>query len=129
MSSLLSSTITASQIHYVGLRDIDPAEQDRIDQDTIYAPVTLSVDHLIDTLTSKNITHIYIHFDVDGLDPNAYDQTYYQVPNGLTIEESEICIRALQQHFTVVGSSVLESIATETSALKPIETILNLLLK
>jgi len=127
MNPLLSSTISASQIHYVGVRDIDDVEQTRIEDGAIYAPKETNVEHLVATLQSKNITHIYLHFDFDCLEPNEYDKTYYQVPDGVTIKKAELCIQALQENFTVVGSSVLESVTTNISELKPIEGIINAL--
>ncbi|TSE03362.1 arginase family protein [Aquimarina algiphila] len=129
MAPLLSSTILASQIHYIGLRDIDDTEQKRIDTDSIYAPKKINVDDLIQTLVSKNITHLYLHFDFDCLEPNDYNKTYYQVADGVKIKDAEMCIKALQENFTIVGSSVLESITTAQKELKPIENIINSLIR
>lgn len=128
MNPLLSSTISASQIHYVGLRDIDQAEQERLDRDNIYHPRKLDIDELVNTLSRKRITHLYLHFDFDCLEPTEYKETYYQVPGGLTLKESVQTIQALQQHFNVVGSSVLESITTQREELAPITPIIDLLM-
>lgn len=129
MKDLLFSTIENSQIHYVGLRDIDEAENVRINKGDIYAPQELNCLELTKTLKSKSITHLYLHFDVDCLEPSEYDKTYYQVPNGLTIKEAEEAIIALQTDFTVVGSSILESVATNNQELLPITKIIDLLMK
>lgn len=129
MDHLLSSYLDASQIHYVGLRDIDDAEQERITKDAIYAPVKLNTKELVETLKGKEITHLYLHFDFDCLDPEDYDKTYYKVPNGLRIKDAEACILALQKEFQVVGSSVLESTTQDQKALQPIATLLKLLMK
>ncbi len=129
MNHLLFSTINASQIHYIGLRDIDKAEKERIDLDDIYSPMKLNIPELIDTLKSKNVFHLYLHFDFDCLDPNDYDKTYYRVSNGLKIQESNACITALKDNFVIVGSSVLESITPLLSELKPIAHIIDLLMK
>ncbi len=129
MNPLLFSTIRASQIHYVGLRDIDASEQDRINDGKIYAPTKINIDDLVHTLQSKNSTHLYLHFDFDCLEPNDYSKTYYQVTNGVKIKDAETYITTLKNHFTIVGSSVLESITTITSELKPIENLINLLMK
>jgi len=129
MDSLLFSKIAETQIHYVGLRDIDEAEQKRLTEGNVYHPKSLNIPELITSLQNKDITHLYLHFDFDCLDPKAYDQTYYQVAEGLQIEEAEAAIRALMTNFTVVGRSVLESITTDKEALTPITGILDLLLK
>lgn len=129
MSPLLNSTLTASQIHYVGLRDIDAAEQQRITVSNIYAPKNLHIQDLVTTLHKKNIQQLYLHFDFDCLEPTDYNKTYYQVPNGVKIKDAENCIIALQKEFSVVGSSVLESVTTKVNELKPISNIINLLMK
>lgn len=128
MDHLLSSTIMASQIHYVGLRDIDHAEQERITQGNIYAPKKTNNQELVKTLKSKNITNIYIHYDCDCLDPLAYDKTYYHVPDGLNIDETVATITTLKKHFNIAGSSVLESVTSVPSELEPIAPIIKLLL-
>ncbi len=129
MNNLLFSTIDASQIHYVGLRDIDNTELNRIQKDGIYAPKKTNIQELIALLSSKNITQLYLHFDFDCLEPQDYDKTYYQVPKGISIAEAEACITALTDTFEIVGSSVLESITTKSNELKPIEGIIQLLIK
>ncbi len=129
MDSLLSSKLKASQIHYVGLRDIDNAEQERIAKEAIYAPKTIDIPELVETLKKKNITHLYLHFDFDCLDPSAYDKTYYRVPHGLSIEAATNCISTLKGQFKVVGSSVLESIAIDSKELYPIVPIINTLMR
>ncbi len=128
MDTLLSSKIDASQIHYVGLRDIDDAEQQRITKDAIYAPNDLNVRDLANILTKKGIKKLYLHFDFDCLEPSDYDKTYYQIPDGLKIKEVESCIETLKAEFDIVGSSVLESIALQQSHLQPITKIIKLLM-
>lgn len=127
MDSLLFSTIDASQIHYIGVRDIDDAEAKRIKEGNIYAPRETNIEQLIITLQSKGITDLYLHFDFDCLEPKDYDKTYYQVPDGVTVKQAEVCIHDLQENFNIVGSSVLESTTTSIPELKPIERIINLL--
>ena len=129
MNALLSSTIDQSQIHYVGLRDIDATEKIRLEAGNIYHPRALDIPDLVHTLNAKNITHLYLHFDFDCLEPTDYDKTYYQVPEGTTIKEAVACIKALQEQFTIAGSSVLESITIDQEALQPITPIIDLLMK
>lgn len=129
MDDLLFSTLNSSQIHYVGLRDIDEAEKTRLESGGIYHPRKLNIPELVSTLQSKNIENLYLHFDFDCLEPSDYDKTYYRVPNGLLIKDAEECIYELKSSFNVVGTSVLESITANTEELRPIEEIINLLMK
>ncbi|RZN83053.1 MAG: arginase family protein [Winogradskyella sp.] len=125
--SLLFKEINPSQIHYVGLRSIDKAEQARIEKDNIYAPLNSSPKNLIDTLNYKDITHLYIHFDVDCLDPKSYKNAYFNVNNGITTAQAEVYIKTLKENFEIVGTSILESVAKNDEELKPIKNIINLL--
>jgi arginase len=127
LKQLLFTQINPSQIHYIGLRSIDTAEQERINKDHIYAPLTLDITHLIKTLKKKNITKLYIHFDVDCLDPNAYKSAYFNVNNGITTVEAEGYIAELKANFNVIGTSILESVAMTEDQLNPIKNIIKLL--
>ncbi len=126
MDPLLFSTIQSAQIHYVGLRDLDEAEQLRLRRGNIYHSGKTNTPELIHTLKTKNIQYLYIHFDFDCLDPTAYNKTYYQVPNGIKIAEAESCIKALHEEFDVVGTSSLESVTEDITALQPIHRLLEL---
>ncbi|NAS32864.1 hypothetical protein GTQ40_17935 [Flavobacteriaceae bacterium R38] len=129
MHDLLFSKIKAAQIHYVGLRDIDPTEQVRIDKDNIYYSDQTDNDTLVKTLKSKNYKNLYLHFDFDALEPADYDKTYYQVDKGVKIADAEKCIQVLSENFNIVGSSVLESVTTDQKELTPITGIIDLLMK
>ena len=127
LRSLMFSQITPEQIHYIGLRSIDEKEQNKISRDKIYAPLTLDINHLINTLKSKHIKELYIHFDVDCLDPNSYKDAYFNVNNGITTDKAEYYITELKKNFNVVGTSILESVAKTEHELRPIKSIINLL--
>ncbi|MEM8508429.1 MAG: arginase family protein [Bacteroidota bacterium] len=126
---LLFSKLKDHQLHYLGLRDVDDAEHQRIRSGNIYNSRQVNTADLVQTLKAKNIRQLYLHFDLDCLDPKEYDQTYYQVPDGIAIATAERCIRELKDKFEVVGTSVLESVATDTNALQPITALIAILLK
>ncbi len=125
LKQLLFTEINPSQIHYIGLRSIDSAEQERINKDHIYAPLTLNINHLVKTLKDKDITQLYIHFDVDCLDPTLYKNAYYNVNNGISTSEAEHYISELKYNFSIVGTSILESVAMTEDELKPIKPIID----
>ena len=129
MDQLLFSKLKATQIHYLGLRDMDPAEQQRLEAGNIYYTQEIGIQELIRVLKEKHIQQLYLHFDCDCLDPNAYQKTYYEVPNGIRVQEAQACIAALSEAFEVVGSSFLESIATNTEELQPVQPLIDVLLK
>lgn len=128
LQSILFDTIVPAQIHYLGLRDIDSSEQEKIVNEHIYAPLTLNLEHLIRTLKKKKIKNLYLHFDLDCLEPKGYDKTYFRISNGLSIKDAEECLMELKSKFNIVGSSILECTAKSKEDLQPIEHIINLIM-
>ena len=62
--ALLFSNLKDSQIHYIGLRDIDDAEQERLSQGNIFAPLTIDVDVLYRRLLNNGIKNLYLHYPI-----------------------------------------------------------------
>jgi len=123
-SSLLFETITPDQIHYLGLRSVDKIEQIKLNEYGVFAEYKTSIDALVETLKSKHINNIYIHFDVDCLDPNDFEYSYYKVHNGLSVNESISYLKALNDNFKVIGTSLLETVVTNKKDLNPLNGIL-----
>jgi arginase len=56
---------------------------------------------------------VYVHFDMDGLNPEVFPYMGYPTSGGLTIEQIREMLVALRQNFEVVGMSLTEY-ASET---------------
>lgn len=123
--SLLFTEIEPSQIHYIGLRSVDKTERHAIENYNIFDGFKPEVEEFIKTLKDKEITNLYIHFDVDCLDPNEFASSYYQVKNGLSIADAITYLEVLNSNFNIVGTSLLETVATNTSELEPLRGIIN----
>jgi agmatinase len=61
-------------------------------------------DYAIDQLSE----HVYVSFDVDGLDPSIMPATGTPEPNGLTYDEAMRLLRKVGERRTVVGSDIVE---------------------
>ncbi|XLS27919.1 arginase family protein [Flavobacteriaceae bacterium M23B6Z8] len=127
-NELLFATLHPSQIFYVGVRDLETEEIDFIEEQEIYRHQEDTFDALIAEIKERQLTRIYIHFDVDVLDPEAYGHAFFKVANGLTTEECEEGISKLLTHFTLAGSSLLESVGQNEKELEPIKGIIDLIL-
>jgi agmatinase len=57
---------------------------------------------------SKLSKHVYVTFDVDGLDPSVMPATGTPEPNGLTWDEAMRLLKLLSSKRTVVGCDVVE---------------------
>lgn len=124
---LMFSTLSAHQVFYVGLRSLDDPERKYIDDNKIYHSSTIDVQELCDLIHQFGFEHLYIHLDLDILDPDEFAFTKYQVPYGVRISQVEELIKCFSSDFKVVGASVLESTTTDKKQLDPIKNILELI--
>jgi len=126
---LMFSTIQPEQILYIGLRNTDKSEEDQIKRNNIFHIDKFNYKLIAEKLSKYNLTKLYIHMDLDVINPEIFNYSKCPVKSGLTPIEIESFIIQLQNDFKIVGSSICESIAKNNKQLKPIENILNLFKK
>ena len=101
----LGTDLDTDDIVLVGARDIDPPEQDLIDNGVIrHVPVgpTL-VDDLADAVADRAV---YFHLDCDVLEPGIVP-TDYTVPDGLTLDDLHAVAVMLGRN-KIIGVEVAE---------------------
>lgn len=78
----------------------------------------------------RGATHLYVHVDVDVLDPSQFPGHNMPEPGGMTIPELVASLESLSE-FTVVGGGVTECVGTpaEVGVLSPIIEALGKLLR
>jgi len=118
-------TLQPQQIFYMGVRDVDRQEKKWIEEQSIFSSKEGSESLLIKALHQQNITTLYIHFDVDVLEPTAYPHALLPTTGGLPIERTYNTIKRLKEEFRVIGTSITEVTATEVGQLKAISGILD----
>lgn len=117
------SVLNPRQIHYLGLRDIDPFEKQYIEEHDISVQTTIHLDLLLAQL--KPYQNLYVHFDVDALDPHEFAHSFYQVQEGLSVATCSRTLELLSQHFNIVGGSITEVTADSVKDLEAIEPLLD----
>ena len=110
--STCASTLRPDQIILAGLRDLDPAEAYIIEKENI-TRVNASDMAADDTLLAEAILKkgnhpVYIHIDLDVLDPDAYPYVRHPEPGGLTPEALQRTLAAIRQDCTVAGLGLME---------------------
>ena len=118
----------------VGGRDLDSQEQARLSQSQVryYAPPPMStVDRDPDfasAIATSSSRQVYVHLDLDVLDPSELAANRFTVPDGVSIAWLESALRTLRAHCTVaaVGVSAYNPAYSEPSVAAP---IVNRLLK
>ncbi|WP_353981948.1 arginase family protein [Salinicola endophyticus] len=105
---LLSIHLTPKQVGLVGVRDCDPGEQDFIASRRIRHWLDLSVSARAEIETFVTGKPIYIHFDLDVLDPDDESLALFKTPDGLSYPDLGRWLSSLALHHTVVGMGLFE---------------------
>lgn len=111
--SPLGGGLRLEQVVLVGSRDIDPPEQQWIDQGLLrlVPPGPALAERLQDAIGDAPV---YVHLDCDVLEPGIVP-TEYRVPGGLTLQQLHQAAQALAQ-CDVIGLEIAEFEAAWTQA-------------
>ncbi len=107
----LFSILKIEQVVLAGARDLDQAEIDFIKQEKLICldPENFenNFSETINKLKSK-FTNVYIHCDLDAIDPVDMPYVKSITPNGLPLKTVQNCIQYLKSNFNIVGQSLTE---------------------
>jgi arginase len=106
LKSLAFSKINPNQVFLFGVRDLDSPEKEYISNHLI--PVTTNPEVLVETIKGKHFSKVYIHLDLDSLDPTEFPFVKVTSLEGLSIQEVKQLVDKLKKNFAVVGGSVVE---------------------
>jgi arginase len=101
--------IAADKVVLAGVRDIDPAEDVFITEQAIpLVPVESfgTPDALVAAVRRTGASHIYLHVDLDVLDPATIVGLSNIYPFGLAVEGLTAAIVALRAEFTLAGATI-----------------------
>lgn len=103
-------TLVPSQVALVGSRDLDSGELSYIDLNrvTLIQPTLSDGEELIDFLESRKHSKIYIHFDLDVLEPNDFPHVLVPTANGVRFDSAIRALADIRNNFDIVGASVVE---------------------
>ncbi|MDY0884217.1 arginase family protein [Dongia soli] len=100
---------TPLQVFYISARDCDPSETDdiaRLDLFRLSEPDR--IDDLIAAITGRGLSRIYLHLDLDVLDPAVFPYVGVPAAKGLTLEALCRSLQRLRQHFSLAGAAITE---------------------
>ncbi len=109
--SPLGRPLEPHQVYLVGARDLDQAEHDYIGHSelTWVGPDFCDrPDDLVDLIRRGGSSHVFLHFDVDVIDPATFSSALLPVPHGPSLAAVSDTLSTLHRHLDVVGFSVLE---------------------
>lgn len=101
------SRLVPEQLVLAGVRDLDPPEAEYISRHNIRA-LDVDLEPLMDMVKEMGSGNLYMHVDLDVLDPVRFPSVLYPVENGLSMEDLMETLAALKDGFNVVGFSLTE---------------------
>jgi arginase len=99
------------QVVLAGVRALDSGERAFVDEHAIrHVPVARFADPaaVADEVAATGAGTVYIHIDLDVLDPDVFGSVGTPEPGGLTLDRLVAAVRALAARFAVVGLCVAE---------------------
>lgn len=104
-----SAPVSPERVVLAGVRDLDPGEEEYIASSGIASvPVEAlaNPDALVAAVRATGAASVYVHIDVDVLDPAELDGIDEPVPFGVTAAQLVAAIRALRSGFALAGAGL-----------------------
>ncbi|MFX1521047.1 MAG: arginase family protein [Promethearchaeota archaeon] len=106
-------TPEAYTIH-VGARDLDPKERKLLESSEVQVVTTdelkkdTQMSSLLSALTKlqSEVNDVYLHIDIDVVDPQEAPGVDYRTPNGLSVDEMEKAIRMIAEKFRIKAAAL-----------------------
>ena len=117
-----------TQIILAGVRDLDAYEAQIIKEGNIavIGPEKLTTSNcLVDAIIHLNLNNLYIHIDVDVLEPSAFEGAQIPVAGGIQTDTLIAQLSALKDHFNVIGLSIVEFVSTDLKAAYTLKKVLH----
>ncbi len=125
--SLVPRPLTPVQIVLAGTRDLDRDERIFVSNSAIsmLSPADLLVPgRVAGRIRAGGFTHIYVHLDLDVIDPLELPDVAVPAPGGVSMDNVADTLRELASAFAVVGFSVVEFRPRSVDALPKISRLL-----
>lgn len=104
-----ASSVSLQNVVLAGIRDVDDAEDALLQERSI---VSVSCSELVDpaalvaAVTATGATHVFVHIDLDVLDPSMLTGLSDLIPFGLSVADLGGAITALRAEFTLAGATI-----------------------
>jgi arginase len=96
--------VAQERVVLVGARDLDPTEQERLAASAVVRADPASLEGALDNL-ARLTDRVYVHVDLDVLDPSEAKANDWAVDGGLTAAELEAALGAILVRFEVQAAA------------------------
>ncbi|MFI5178079.1 MAG: arginase family protein [Vicinamibacterales bacterium] len=125
---VLPRRLVPAQVVLAGARDLDRDEVTFISNAAIslLTPADAIVpDRVAGRIRAGRFTRVYVHLDLDVLDPAAFPDALVSTPGGLSSDNVAAIVRDLASRFELVGFSVVEFRPRSADALARVGRLLD----
>jgi arginase len=123
----LRRPLDPAQVFLAGTRDLDPPEREFVARAGIAVTTPEAFtdpQRLIEEIRSRDFRNVYLHLDLDALDPTEFRDTLIPTPGGPSFAHVRAMMEALAGTFSVAGSSVVEYVHGSDASLRLIDALL-----
>lgn len=102
--------LVAAQVVLAGTRDLDPGEQEFITENgiTTLSPTELTPGALTSALRDSGADSLYVHIDLDVLDPSEFSALGAPQPFGITVTGLIELIREAKATLPLIGAGIAQ---------------------
>jgi arginase len=130
LALLPESPLDAKNVVLAGTRALDEPEAAFVESSGIrlLTPENLTAESLVEALAATGARNVYVHIDLDVLDPGEFSGLSYPEPFGVSVALLLDVIRAVKDRFPLAGAAVTEfAPASPEEAADDLPTILRIL--
>ena len=122
-----STPLRAERLVLAGMRAPDPGEAAYLDTVVIATLPEPTPETLVAAVEASGATAVYVHIDLDVLDPAEVVGVGFPEPFGLSVNTLVGCIRALLERWPLAGAGITEfAPASLADAVEDLPTILRI---
>jgi arginase len=123
----LRRPLSPAQVFLAGTRDLDPPEMEFITERSIAATPPnqfFDPEGLVEKIRTRGFRHVYLHLDLDALNPADFPDTLIPTPGGPSLGEVCAMMQAISSAFEVAGFSIVEYVHGRDDSLNALRKLI-----
>lgn len=124
------SVLRPDQVFVLGGRDFDDSEKEYIRKHEIghFSPSEMvNSEAVVAKIKQNGYKNLYIHIDLDVLEPNEFPHLLLPIANGVGIADLLTLLKKLKATFEIAGSSIVEYVPKDAGDLETLDLIIDVL--